>query len=67
MRTRYKILEPGQPYFLTATIVQWLPVFTRKSYLDAVLDGLTFYRQNKGLKLFAYVILDNHIHLVAAA
>jgi putative transposase len=66
MRTRYTIREPGGPYFITCTVVKWLPVFTQKPYFDILLDALQFCRQQKGLKVHAYVILDNHLHLVVA-
>ena len=66
MRTRYTIREPGVPYFITCTVVKWLPIFTRKPYLDILIDALRFCRQHKGLKIYAYAILDNHLHLVAA-
>lgn len=66
MRTRYQITENSSPYFLTCTIIEWLPVFTRQPYFDIIIDTLKYNRQKKGLKLFAYVILDNHLHLVAA-
>ncbi|MGA7561643.1 MAG: hypothetical protein WBW55_00355 [Desulfobaccales bacterium] len=39
MRTRYTIREPGAPYFITCTVVNWLPIFTRKPYLDILLDS----------------------------
>ena len=29
-RGRYKIYEPTHPHFLTCTILNWLPIFTRK-------------------------------------
>ena len=64
MRTRYKIIDAGQIYFITSTIVEWIPVFTRKSYFDILINSLNYCRQHKGLKVFAYVILDNHLHLV---
>jgi len=66
MRTRYKITDAGLIYFITSTIVEWIPVFTRKSHFDILINSLKFCRQNKGLKLFAYVILDNHLHLVVS-
>jgi REP element-mobilizing transposase RayT len=66
MRTRYKISDEGQPVFITSTIVEWIPVFTRKPYLDILTNALTFCRQNKELKVFAYVIMDNHIHLLVS-
>ncbi len=66
MRTRYKILENGQIYFITSTIIEWLPVFTRKPYFDIVIDSLKYSQEHKGLKLYAYVIMDNHMHLIGA-
>ena len=47
-------------------MVKWIPLFTRKPYLDILTDSLQFCRQHKALKLYAYVILDNHLHLVVA-
>jgi REP element-mobilizing transposase RayT len=67
MRSRYKIAELASPHFITCTIVAWLPVFTRPRYLDIVTASLTFCRQQKGLRLHAFVILDNHLHLVVSA
>ena len=42
------------------------PLQTRKPYFDILIDSLRFCRQHKGLKVHAYVILDNHLHLVVA-
>ena len=64
MRSRYTIREPGFPYFITCTVVKWIPLFTRKPYFDLLIDSFQFCRQHKGLKVYAYVILDNHLHLV---
>jgi REP element-mobilizing transposase RayT len=47
--------------------VEWLPVFTRKPYFEAIINPLQFYRQNKGLKVFAYVIMDNHLHMIVGS
>ena len=65
MRTRYRITDNSYPYFLTCTIIEWLPVFTRKPYFEIIIDSLKYCREQKGLMVFAYVILDNHLHLVA--
>ena len=67
MRSRYKIAELEAPHFITCTTVGWLPVFTRTKYLDLITASLSFCRQQKGLRLHAYVILDNHLHLVVSA
>ncbi len=51
MRTRYTVRKPGVPYFITCTVVQWIPLFTRKPYFDILIDTLQFCRQHKGLKI----------------
>jgi len=66
MRSRYRITEENYPYFMTTTTVAWIPVFTRKPYLELLINSLNFCRQHKDLKILAYVIMDNHIHLVVA-
>ena len=66
-RSRYRILEPENPHFLTCTIVEWLPVFTRPDAVQIILDSWSHQRKNNGLKLFGYVILENHLHFVAQA
>ena len=67
MRSRYKVAELEHPHFLTCTTVGWLPVFTRTSYLDMITASLTFCREQKRLRLHAYAILDNHLHLMVSA
>jgi REP element-mobilizing transposase RayT len=65
MRTRYRINDDSYPYFITCTIIEWLPVFTRTPYFEIIVDSLKYCRERKGLKVFAYVIMDNHLHMVA--
>ncbi|MBI5887043.1 MAG: transposase [Deltaproteobacteria bacterium] len=66
MRTRYKTVESGAVYFMTSTIVEWIPIFTSSLYCDVIIDSLKYCMGNKGLKICAYAIMDNHIHLVAS-
>jgi len=66
-RSRYRITEPDKPHFLTCTVLEWLPVFTRPETVQILLDCWTYQRQEQGLKLYGYVILENHLHLVAQA
>ncbi|MCY2990493.1 MAG: transposase [Planctomycetota bacterium] len=66
-RSRYKIFENGYPYFLTCTIVGWLPVFTRPEMVQIIFDSWHFLRDHGRLEIFGYVILENHLHLIAKA
>ena len=52
-------------YFLTFTVVGWIDVFTRSRYSDIVINSLKFCEENKGLDVFAYVIMPSHMHMVA--
>jgi len=52
-------------YFLTFQVVGWVDLFTRKAYRDIIIDSLKYCQQNKGLSLFAYVIMSNHLHVLA--
>ena len=66
MRSRYKFVEKDGIYFLTSTILEWLPVFTSESYFQIIINSLKFCLEKKQLKLHAYVIMDNHIHLIVS-
>src|SRR3990167_5415354 len=57
----------GMIYFLTLTVIEWLDIFTKPQYFQVILDSLKFCQQNKGLLLHAYVIMTNHLHLLAQA
>lgn len=66
-RSSYRVLSNPYPHFLTATINQWLPLFTRPQTVDIVLDSWRFLQQTAGFQLYGYVILENHLHLIAAS
>ncbi|VAW52375.1 Transposase and inactivated derivatives [hydrothermal vent metagenome] len=63
-RSRYKITDVTQPHFITCTVLHWIPVFTRPETVEIVLDSLR-YLQRGGLNVYAYVILENHLHFIA--
>ena len=63
-RSRYKIYEPTHPHFVTCTILNWLPIFTRQESVEIIIQSLKHLQKEENLKLFAYVILENHLHLV---
>ena len=67
MHDRYKIFDQEGVHFLTSTIVEWIPVFTEHHYFNIVIESLKYCIENKGLSLYAFVILDNHFHLIASA
>ena len=48
-------------------MLNWLPVFTRPGTVQILLDGLIFRQQQKGVKVYGYVILENHMHCILQA
>ena len=62
-RSRYNIVQQDAPHFVTLTVLHWIPVFTREETVDIILNSLRFLMA-EGLKVHAYVILENHLHLV---
>ena len=64
MKEGYIIRDQQKTHFITATVVDWIDVFTRKAYKDVVIDCLDFCIKNKGMLLYGYVIMSNHIHLI---
>jgi len=66
MRSTYKIYDKEGVYFVTSTTVEWIPIFTRKKYFEIIIQSLTFCRKNKGLRIYAFIIMDNHIHMIVS-
>jgi putative transposase len=64
-RSRYHVLHGQYPHFMTATINNWLPLFTHPETVNIVLDSWRFLQQSSRFEIFGYVILENHLHLVA--
>ena len=63
----YTVKDQGAVYFLTFTVHQWADVFTRSIYIDEVLMNLRYCQEHKGLEIFAWVVMTNHIHLIVRA
>jgi len=66
-RTRYKIYNKEQPHFLTMTVVEWMPMFTNPEIVSLLFESLHFVQKERSVTLYAYVIMENHLHLIASA
>lgn len=56
----------GEVYFITITVVDWVDIFTRPKYKHIILDSLTYCQQKKGLKIYAWVLMSNHLHMLVS-
>jgi hypothetical protein len=63
----YRVQYDPCPHFLTATVNHWLPLFTRPETVNILLDSWRFLQREAGSRLYGYVILENHLHLIAAS
>ena len=67
MSTGCQIAEQDSMHYVTFQIIGWIDLFTRKVYRDIIIDSLKFCQQNKGLEIYAFVIMSNHIHLLISS
>ena len=51
-------------YFLTFTVKNWYYLFDKNNRFNILADTLRFFQKYKGLKIYAYVFMLNHIHLI---
>jgi putative transposase len=59
---RYRFYPEGAVYFVTFSVVDWLPVFVSEAACKIVADSLNFCCHKKGLRTNAYVIMPTHFH-----
>lgn len=67
MSTKYKATEPEGVYFVTLTVVGWIDVFTRPKQKAGIIESLQFCQKEKGLEIYAYCIMSNHLHMICKA
>ena len=60
----YKIRNQGGTHFLAFQVIDWMDVFTRKQYKDIFIEALPHCQNEKELRVYAYVIMSNHVHLM---
>ena len=61
MNENYPIYHPQ---FFTATILEWKHLLQEDKYKDIIISSLKFLVAGKRIRLFAFVIMNNHIHLI---
>ena len=64
MSEKYKVRNPDALYFITFAVVGWVDVFTRRCYVDILLESIKFCQKEKGLEVYAWCIMSNHVHLI---
>jgi len=61
---RYRIGADAAVYFVTYSVVDWLPVFISEDACRLITDSLNYCHEQKGLRTNAYVIMPTHMHAI---
>lgn len=61
MSSLYPIYHPE---FYTATILEWKHLLKPDKYKDIIIETLRFLVTGERIRLFGFVIMSNHLHLV---
>ncbi len=64
MSGKHKIRDQQKLHFVSFAVVYRIDVFTRREYKDILIESLRYSQTNKGLELYAYCIMSNHVHLI---
>jgi putative transposase len=51
-------------YFITMTIQKWYYIFDRYDRWNILSNSLKYCQKHKGLKIYTYVFMLNHIHMI---
>ena len=54
-------------YFVTDTVVDWVDIFTRPIYKHIIIESLQYCQKEKGLIIYAWVIMTNHMHMIVGS
>ena len=57
----------GEVYFVTDTVVDWVDIFTRPIYKHIVIESLQYCQEHKGLIIYAWVLMSNHLHAIVGS
>ena len=58
--------EPGRPFSITIGTSPRTPIFTDVPFGLKCVELLESLRDNKGLRIYAYCLMPDHVHLLAA-
>lgn len=67
MSRKYKFHNPDGIYFITYTVVNCIDVFTRIEYRNVLIDSWKYCQKQKGLEIYAWVIMTNHVHMIVGS
>ncbi len=67
MSRKYKFHNKEGLYFISFATVYWIDVFVREKYLSILAESIIYCRKQKGMEVYAYCFMPNHVHLIFRA
>ncbi len=67
MSRKYKFHNPEGIYFVSYAVRNWVDALTRVAYKNIIVESLDFCCKKKGLTIYAWIIMSNHVHLVVSS
>lgn len=60
----YKIDSEYSMYFITSTIIEWVPLLINEQIMQIMIVSFVFCQKEKGLRIYGYVVMPNHFHMI---
>lgn len=67
MADGYPIRNQNEIHFITLNVVGWIDLFISPECRQIIIHNLDYCQKKKGLTIYAFVIMSNHIHLIVQA
>jgi REP element-mobilizing transposase RayT len=64
MSKKYKFADNDKIYFVSFATTNWIDVFIRNEYKDAILNSIRYCQLHKDLELYGWCIMTSHVHLI---
>jgi REP element-mobilizing transposase RayT len=67
MSEKYKMRDKDKAYFVTLTVVDWQFAFHHANDKTIIVESLIYCQQHKGLEIYAWCLMSNHLHMIVRA
>ncbi len=64
MSRNYKFWDQNRLHFISFSVVNWIDALTRPQYKDIIVESAKYCIKNKGLEIYAWCIMTNHVHMI---
>jgi putative transposase len=61
---RYRITADAHVYYVTYSIIDWLPIFISEAACKIVTDSFAYCHREKSLRINAFVVMPTHVHAI---